>query len=173
MKCWTIQHINWWKNAKGSVLRATWARADKDLRVTYREFCQWLIQEGRWPKGAAPVWLWVVSSHRSRRPDLREGGHYARGTRCVLLELDVPDHLPICTNFLVWCDFMSRQPTPGWVPYSRDTLLLNRLLIPSGLVYRKRRRTDGWSHEGVQTVQAIVPYVRREWIQSVKQFVAK
>lgn len=34
MKCWTIQHVEWWKGQTGPTLRAEWARADKAFGVS-------------------------------------------------------------------------------------------------------------------------------------------
>ncbi|XXF80180.1 DUF3841 domain-containing protein [Myxococcaceae bacterium GXIMD 01537] len=81
--------------------RAHWPlRANEDFVDSYmRPAYRWMARElanrvGPPPRGVRlPLWAWV------ERPDLRSGAHLRRGTRGVLLELELPRRAVLLSDF--------------------------------------------------------------------------
>jgi hypothetical protein len=46
--------------------------------------------------GELPVWVWL------KKPDMRSGGHFRRGTQCVRVELILNDEDVLLSDFLDW-----------------------------------------------------------------------
>jgi hypothetical protein len=76
-------------------LRASARFVDPYMRPAYR----WMARElthrvGPPPRGVRlPLWAWV------KRPDLRSGAHLPRGSRGVLLELELPRRAVLLSDF--------------------------------------------------------------------------
>ena len=76
-------------------LRANERFVDPYMRPAYRWMARELARRvGPPPRGVKlPLWAWV------ERPDLRSGAHLQRGTRGVLLELELPRRAVLLSDF--------------------------------------------------------------------------
>lgn len=76
-------------------LRADARFVDPYMLPAYRWMASQLARRvGPPPPGVRlPLWAWV------RRPDLRTGAHLPRGTRGVLLEVELPRRAVLCSDF--------------------------------------------------------------------------
>jgi hypothetical protein len=49
-----------------------------------------------------PIWAWHSRDGKYKKPDLRQSGHAARGTKLVCIEIDVPDNEVLLSDFDKW-----------------------------------------------------------------------
>ena len=85
-------------------------RTDESLALPY-EFAEfkmpydWLIDKmisliGNPPAGVKyPVWAWHTWEGKRKRRDLRNSGYGNKGTRLVQMEIEIPDHEVVLTDF--------------------------------------------------------------------------
>ncbi|HEY9787561.1 MAG TPA: DUF3841 domain-containing protein [Candidatus Obscuribacterales bacterium] len=106
MKLWTIQSLARWERLqRDGVLQAS--RFDSELFNPSAYL--WMTDElkkrvGEPPEGAAvPLWAWYQWQGTTRaRPDLRARAHVEKGEKAVRLEIEVPDHQVLLSDFQLW-----------------------------------------------------------------------
>ena len=110
MILWTIQDMTAWQRLQQSgVLRADGRRVPKYFRDAYR----WMSEQMRLrllPHPARfPLWGWYRWEGTERcRPDLRAGGHLARGEAGVRIEIKLPDDMVLLSDFQAWHCVLNR-----------------------------------------------------------------
>ena len=57
-----------------------------------------------------PFWAWYKYSSKKNKPDLRHAGHAIHGTKCVCLELAIPDKDVLLSNFDLWHCVLNDMP---------------------------------------------------------------
>ena len=111
MRLWTIQPIEVWEemNRLGYyVCNPKKAIYISDKEVSFKESYDWLIPEmekriGKRPNGVSyPVWAWHTRDWQYKKPDLRQAGYDTPGTKCVCIELEVPDNEVVLSDYDVW-----------------------------------------------------------------------
>lgn len=106
MRLWTIQTREVYESWQQSgVYRTDPAIVDADFRRAY----DWLVGQMQErlpaaPQGCtSPIWAWLQAQSAARpRPDLRTGGYMTRGTRAVLLTLDIDPAKVLLSDFELW-----------------------------------------------------------------------
>lgn len=94
---WTIQTMEKWQLAKnlGFLIGHR-----EHIWPDFSEPYHWMMRQmaERLPnyQGEYPVWVWT------ERPDLRRMGHLEKGTRGVLLKIDIEDTRILCSEFQAW-----------------------------------------------------------------------
>ena len=111
MRLWTIQPIEVWEemNRLGYyVCNPKKAMYISDKEVSFKSSYDWLIPEmekriGKRPKGVSyPVWAWHTRDWQHKKPDLRQAGYDTPGTKCVCIELEIPDNQVVLTDYDIW-----------------------------------------------------------------------
>lgn len=49
-----------------------------------------------------PIWAWYKYNNKNKQPDLRMSGYAAKGTKCVCLEIEIPDNKVLLSDFELW-----------------------------------------------------------------------
>jgi len=104
MRLWTIQDK--WAYLRlqdKGVLCGDWRRLDSmGFKPAYKWLCAQMESRGISLKGRSPMWAWT------HKPDMRHSMHRYRGKHgVVVLELEVPDHLVLVSNFDAWHDVLN------------------------------------------------------------------
>lgn len=107
MVLWTIQTQEAWREFRSSgVLRTT---ADRITEESLSSPYGWIVHQMRERVGsppserAYPVWAWLQwENARRARPDLRAGGHLAKGERGVRIEFECRDSDVLLSDFDLW-----------------------------------------------------------------------
>ena len=84
----------------------------KDFSGQYKWMAEQMLLHGiKKTQGAKyPCWAWYKYSTKSNRPDLRHAGHAVRGTKCVCMELAIPDKAVLLSNFDLWHCVLNDMP---------------------------------------------------------------
>jgi hypothetical protein len=94
---WTVQTVEAWDAAQArGFLRGTLEYIDEDFVEAYRWLVRQMQQRLHVEADFWPVWLWPT------RPDLRRAEHDARGTRCVLLEVELDPAFTLASDHGTW-----------------------------------------------------------------------
>lgn len=106
MKCWSIRSLAELELLQNGETLITPDDKIDDYHVTAY---QWMTKELTKrieppPQGVTyPIWVWRYWNSRTKpKPDLRCGGHLARGTKAVRLELEIPDEKVLLSDFDGW-----------------------------------------------------------------------
>ena len=111
MRLWTIQPVEVLEeiNRLGYyVCNPKKAMYISDKEVNFKSSYDWLIIEmekriGKRPNGVSyPVWAWHTRDWQYKKPDLRQAGYDTPGTKCVCIELEVPDNEVVLSDYDVW-----------------------------------------------------------------------
>ena len=111
MRLWTIQPVEVLEeiNRLGYyICNPKKAMYISDKEVNFKSSYDWLIIEmekriGKRPNGVSyPVWAWHTRDWQYKKPDLRQAGYDTPGTKCVCIELEVPDNEVVLSDYDVW-----------------------------------------------------------------------
>jgi len=134
--------------------------------------------------GGLPVWLWCFP-----KPDLRHGGHLARGEHGVRIELELPRDRVLSLDFETWHCVLNRwRLSRSWREnrdWDRQTEALGqyRAPLPPPLEEELQatwqrvfdldflRRSKLWGP--VDEIQGVTEYVLLEEVRSAKEFVGR
>lgn len=94
---WTIQTYKAWENAK----RIGYLTGDEGyIWPEFIDAYHWMMKQmkNKIPQYSSeyPIWLWT------ERPDLRKSGHLEKGTRGVLLKVNIASSRVLLSDFLAW-----------------------------------------------------------------------
>lgn len=107
MKLWMIASANLWQELKqeGQLFSDP---AKSHLKLFERAY-EWMRCQmaKRLPgfQGHSPWWAWAQWKVEHPRPDLRARrlhGGFAPGSLCVRMELELPEHEVLCSDFALW-----------------------------------------------------------------------
>lgn len=103
MILWTIQDMAAWERLQRTgVLRGDGRRVPAYYRYAYR----WMSDQMRLrlsPHHARfPLWGWYHWQGIKHRPDLRASGHLAKGLPGVRIEVELPEHSVLLSDFNSW-----------------------------------------------------------------------
>lgn len=110
MKLWTIQPIEILEeiNEKGyfccNETKAENITGDFSFKSAY----DWLVPEmekriGKKPNNINyPIWAWHTRDWKRKKPDLRFSAYDKKGTKCVCLEIEIPDNEVVLSDFSAW-----------------------------------------------------------------------
>jgi len=153
-----------------------WKRVDPDYRAAYQWMVRQMVERRVAERAGAPIWAWYAyRGEAKRRPDLRETGHLPRGTRGVLLELDVPASRVLLSCFDRWHWVLN-----GWFITENTDLMGNRNIARDVVeaswtqifdIYGGSR--SAWRRPKEREIQACLPYVELADVQSVRELVAR
>ncbi len=131
------------------------------------------------------LWAWYAAQGESRRrPDLRSRGWHHPGERAVLAELLVPAQLVVLSQFELWHWVLNKWSMYVSVEPDTDTCRCRAIFDsnnPSAHTADPRTRvfdlaegcSDCFRPHADRQIQATVPYFRREWIVSEREFTAR
>ena len=96
MKFYTIQTLEFWESNKHNVyLKNDFNLVDEDMIYSYRWMYRQMIKRIK-DVDDSMVWLWPS------RPDLRCSGYLNKGTKGVLLELELNESQVLMSDFELW-----------------------------------------------------------------------
>lgn len=198
MVLWTIQSIGAWKKLQRcGVLCVDPRYADKDMRPAY-EWMAAQMQKRLASKPAnsfLPIWAWLQwEGERKRRPDLRCGGHLAKGSPGVLIEFEADETNVLLSDFDLWhyvlnywylpateaegkafdaemkkigLDYFATKPLPNLKYHQRIEKSWMRIFDLS------------WSSEGIsdqrkaKSIQAVLWELRKEKVRKAQTFISR
>ena len=105
MKFWSIRTLEELEILlSGQPLRTDPDKVDKDRKEAYQWISKQLSKKMIPPQGVEyPIWLWRYWEGKQRaKPDLRAGGHVERGCKAVRIELEIPSHKVLLSDFDGW-----------------------------------------------------------------------
>lgn len=171
MRLWTIQHIDAWNVAKRKgYLEGNPDYMEDDLMASYKWMMDRMAERLPGYRGGYPVWLWL------QRPDLRRGGHLARGERGVLLEAEMnPEevlisdfeawHVVLNNGFLALTESEAERFEAGKLPVSREESWSR--------IFDWRELGKHGYREGEAVLQAVTERLDISGVKSVREFTAR
>ena len=153
MRVWTIQPVDVMEeiNRKGFyVCNPDKAMYISDPEVSFKDSYDWLVKEmykrvGSAPSGVSyPVWAWYSRDWKHKKPDLRNAGYDTPGTRCVCIELEIPDNEVLLSDYDLWHYVLNKW----WIDdstceeeWDRNQDWFDSLSVD----YREKLKVDSWS----------------------------
>jgi hypothetical protein len=176
MQLWSIQTADVWEEylSPGSIgeYQAEWHKIDiiNDLGFAYRWMTDRMEERGIALEGYAPIWAWHTWRPERPKPDLRSSGHLMAGSYGVLMTLDVPDRLALLSDFETWHfvlnkDFLSYNEHEANQPYTPE-----QMQESWKRVFELGKGDPEWLGSPQRAVQATLPRIERDWIESYKFF---
>jgi len=98
LRLWTIKSLAYWEKCQEvGVIKCDGRKLGEPLFKTGYDWMRGQMKK-RIPgcKGKFPIWAWI------ERPDLRTTGSYVRDSPGVCIEIEVPDHLVLLSDFDGW-----------------------------------------------------------------------
>lgn len=163
MKLWTLQ--------RDCVAESLYSRHVVDWKFTpvnWRDIYRWMVHFMSQHLGHefvdAPVWCWHSCEGRfGSQPTvgtadalMGDWGYYAHQTR--IIELDVPDRLPLLSSYSGWNDLMNSAIESRAVP-ALDSPFVAMFNPPY------------FQHEA-DDIQAVLPYIEPAWVVAVRRLPA-
>jgi hypothetical protein len=205
MKLWTIQNEAVYEKFKNAgSLHADNSFICDDMIFHYN----WMVDQMKKRIGLPisekieyPIWAWYQwQGTKNKRPDLRFSGHLERGTKGVLLELEIEQEKVLVSDFddfnnilnygyvsdseKEYDDFYNELESYGYCHYDLQSVdkrseILDRFKIKLYESWEKifdleREVDERWSgKKEEQSIQATMWKVKWEQVVSVKHFIAK
>lgn len=187
MRLWTIQYPEAYKDlCEKGYLRVPDDRVDELWKKSY----DWLVGEmikkiGKPPSGVHyPLWAWHTLDGKRNKPDLRMGGYAKRGERQVLIEFEIPDDKVVLTDFCLWhfvlndfwiidaVDDNEWEEKHKWFEnHSQEEQKI--LKVKSWQkVFDTHKAESKFTQTGYD-IQATFWELKREWVISTREFIAK
>jgi hypothetical protein len=118
MLLYTIQPIEFYeKLLTEKTLVNTGEFFDDFIRETFVRSYDWMVRQMDFrglvkpvKEAKYPFWAWYKYSAEKAKPDLRHAAHAPRGTKCVCLELELPDNSVLLSNFDLWHFVLNNRP---------------------------------------------------------------
>lgn len=137
---------------------------DKDFLPSYK----WMIKqmdERINNNGFIPIWLWL------EKPNLREEGHFNKGTKAVCLTVEIPENKVLLSDFDAWHCVLNN----GFCAISEEEDRLfeqGKLAITKEksweriFALEKLRNSEMWS--GHPVVQGVTSIIKKEQILNIE-----
>lgn len=184
MKLWTVQRPQALDLAKK---RGYLAGDGRRIWSLFRPAYNWLRQQMRLRihgcQGHWPIWAW------ESKPDLRQGGLDTRGTKCVLLTLEIPAERVLLSDFQAWHFVLNgwylpltqqeeKLFEPGrdhyWDPKSNLTSKEKKIIATSWeRIFDLKKIYQSPGFQGDRDVQAVTESVQLSEIIAIREFIAK
>lgn len=193
MKLWTIQPVE----VYDLIMDTGVYRCDPSIAFTddigddvFMHAYDWLVGQMTKKIGAAPegieypVWAWHTRDWRHKKPDLRMSAYAKRGTKCVCLELEVPDDEVVLSDFDNWHFVLNDWYFSNAKNDAEDDILREKYeKLP--IVEQHRMRIKSWENifdlgpldtdwecRG-RYIQATFWELKKEYIRKVQYFTAR
>lgn len=117
-----------------------------------------------------PIWAWYKYENKCKRPNLRKSGYALKGTKCVCLELEIPDSKVVLSDFDLWhyvlndCYFSQNNNDDIWF----ENLSSEEQLLAKEKSWKKIFDVIDSSY-----IQATLFELRIEDIKNIKYFTAR
>jgi hypothetical protein len=185
VRVWTIQRPSWWRTLQQrGLIHADGRRLCRNFRPAYNWMMGQMQRRISGYTGAYPVWFWY-----SPKPDLRHGGHLARGERGMRIELELPRSIVLLSDFETWHCVLNRwhlslswresrewdRKTKGFDQYRGK--LPAQLEVELQSTWERVfdidlvRRTKLWGP--VDSIQGVADRVLLSEVREVREFVAR
>ena len=131
-----------------------------------------------------PIWAWYRRDSKEKKPDLRHAGYETSGTKCVCIELEVPDDIVLLSDFDYWHWVLNNW----WLDDSTNEEEWDKnqewfeTLSREEQEKLKRKSWEkifdisiidnGWQKKG-QYVQAVFWELKKEYVKKVQYFTAR
>lgn len=138
MRLWTIQKPDVWHALQTD---GVWCATESLVPEYQIRAYHWMIRQmetrlgKRVVPGQMPVWVWYQwDTAKRKRPDLRSGGHFPRGSPGVRIEMDIDEKRVLLSDFVLWHYVLNYW----YLPHSfRDEREFQRDLKVAGMCYFK------------------------------------
>lgn len=131
-----------------------------------------------------PIWGWYRREFKNKKPDLRFGGYAKRGTKCVCIELEIPDEDVLLSDFYAWHSVLNNSPFIDKETEEEWEAEFDRIDALSPVRYEEEK-LQSWQKifdiESVENsfmkkgcyVQATFWKIKKEYIKKVQYFTAR
>ena len=133
-----------------------------------------------------PIWAWYRHNSKEKKPDLRRAEYDAPGTKCVCLELEVPDEKVLLSDYDNWHAVLNQwwlddsKNEEEWDKlhewYDRLPLEERKTLMEKSWekIFDIELREDitNWNSNG-EYVQAVFWELKKEYVKKVQYFTAR
>ena len=189
MKLWTIQKAEVLEilERDGIYRTNTAACHNPDLSEAYDWLNTYLEKKDIKPEGVDyPIWAWFRHDRKEKKPDLRKAAYAAPGTKCVCIELEIPDNKVLLSDYDAWHAVLNKW----WIDDSTneeewdknhdwfDTLSFEERKVLMEKSWEKifdielREDPTNWDSNG-KYIQAVFWELRKEYVKKAQYFTAK
>lgn len=187
MRLWTIQKLEVMESLErdGVYRMNTELCENHEFFDAYNWLNKHLEQKDSKPKNVSyPIWAWYRYNKKEKKPDLRESGYEKRGTKCVCLELEVPDEQVLLSDFNNWhyvlndSWFDDSNNEEEWEALHNEYDKLSRsekesLKIKSwDKIFDIELVENDWNGHG-EYIQAVFWELKKEYVKKVQFFTAR
>ena len=187
MKLWSIQPIDIYE-----IIQRDGVYITDETKIDMPSFLEpyhWMSEQLQKktprPEGVTiPVWGWYQFMGKRKKPDLRYACYGARGTKCVCMELDIPDEEVLLSDFEAWLWVLN----DWWLSNSNNEEEDNRLEAwyekqPADVqkklkidswqsIFNLTYMDNGWRRQGYE-IQGVFWMLKKEYIKKVQFFTAR
>lgn len=191
MRLWTIQPVSVYEK----LLNQKVLYVDKNLadnitgKYSFKESYDWLIIKMKERIGVDesaeyPWWAWYKRDYKHMKPDLRESAYEIKGTKCVCLELEIPDNEVVLSDFDTWHLVLNNcwyNPAHNEKEYDKledwyDNLSQEeqqKLKVDSwDNIFNITPLSNGWERNGAY-VQATFWVLKLDYVKKIQYFIAR
>ncbi|BDH62050.1 hypothetical protein MTP04_21800 [Lysinibacillus sp. PLM2] len=176
MRVYTVQHLEAYKKLREQgFLEGREAFVDKDFLKAYHWMKQQMIKRIPNYKGENyPIWLWKRSVNRNERVLL------PKGTRGVILTLEIPDDQILWSDFQSWHFVLNNSPITDsedeWERYLKDEE--NYEVVKSwdkifDFDYFRQGDKNWHGTFNEEWIQGVTPRITVDQVKKVTRFIAK
>ncbi|QDV15894.1 hypothetical protein Pan153_05130 [Gimesia panareensis] len=183
MQLWTIQTEGWLEDLQAKQVKyASYARVWHYFKPHYRWMARQMAERIGTDPTRCPTFAWFKYFGTKPRPDLRESGHFPRGTPGVRVELQVDPQQVLLSQFEMWHAVLNQT----WLAENETQAKEFEALSEAGKLTRPimeaswnrifdLKAGDGrsWGKRSERAIQACLERVSIDQVRNVDHFIAR
>ena len=145
----------------------------------------YLMEKSKKPEGINyPIWAWFRYNGKEKKPDLRHSAYAPSGTKCVCLELELPDSDVLLSDFDLWHFVLNNwwiDDSKNEDEWDKNQDWFNTLSYEKQEELKKKSwekifdieiEINDWERKG-ENVQAVFWELKKEYVKKCWKFVAR
>lgn len=192
MVLWTIQPVEILEDFKNKGFFCCEENKAESItgEFSFKNAYDWLVPEmekriGKKPKEINyPIWAWHTRDWKRKKPDLRASAYAKKGTKCVCLEIEIPDNEVVLSDFNAWHFVLNNMYLDDstnefeWEKYQKefDALSKSEQEIVKEKSWQKIFNVEPNKTEWLETgrfIQATFWKLKEENIRKIQYFIAR
>jgi hypothetical protein len=121
-------------------------------------------------KDVYPIWAWYKYNGKNKQPDLRTSGYAQRGSKCVCLEIEIPDERVLLSDFDLWHIVLMDT---FYCKNEKDEEWFENLCREQKLIEKEKSWDRIFNISNSDFVQATFFELKIEDVKKVKYFIAR